>query len=77
MWKKSTYSGADGCVEVDLSLSAPAGIDLDANAVVEFTEDGVHVWRQGNPDVRLLFTFEEWDAFVLGVRDGEFDLEES
>jgi hypothetical protein len=25
---------------------------------------------------RLYFTDAEWDAFVLGVRDGEFDLDE-
>jgi hypothetical protein len=25
---------------------------------------------------RLYFTEAEWDAFVLGVRDGEFDLDE-
>jgi len=29
------------------------------------------------PDAgRLYFTEAEWDAFVLGVRDGEFDLDE-
>ena len=26
---------------------------------------------------RLYFTQAEWDAFVLGVRDGEFDLDEN
>jgi len=26
---------------------------------------------------RLYFTEAEWDAFVLGVKDGEFDLDES
>lgn len=25
---------------------------------------------------RLYFTQAEWDAFVLGVKDGEFDLDE-
>jgi hypothetical protein len=31
-----------------------------------------------NPDGdRLYFTEAEWDAFVLGVKDGEFDLDES
>lgn len=25
---------------------------------------------------RLYFTEAEWEAFVLGVRDGEFDLDE-
>ena len=26
---------------------------------------------------RLYFTEADWDAFVLGVKDGEFDLDES
>ena len=26
---------------------------------------------------KLYFTEAEWDAFVLGVKDGEFDLDES
>lgn len=30
-------------------------------------------WRRGGP---LTFTEGEWAAFVLGVRDGEFDVEE-
>ena len=30
------------------------------------------------PDAgRLYFTEAEWDAFVLGVKDGEFDLDEN
>jgi uncharacterized protein DUF397 len=30
------------------------------------------------PDgTKLYFTEAEWDAFVLGVKDGEFDLDES
>jgi hypothetical protein len=30
------------------------------------------------PDAgKLYFTEAEWDAFVLGVKDGEFDLDES
>lgn len=28
------------------------------------------------PGKRLYFTQSEWDAFVLGVQDGEFDLDE-
>jgi uncharacterized protein DUF397 len=31
-----------------------------------------------NPDSgRLYFTQGEWDAFVAGVRDGEFDLDDA
>ncbi len=28
-------------------------------------------------DGKLYFTEAEWDAFVLGVKDGEFDLDEN
>jgi hypothetical protein len=28
----------------------------------------------GDDDTVLVFTPAEWDAFVLGVKDGEFDL---
>jgi hypothetical protein len=31
-----------------------------------------------NPDAgKLYFTQAEWDAFVAGVRDGEFDLDDA
>ena len=34
--------------------------------------------NSGDPDgPRLYFTEAEWDAFVLGVKDGEFDLDEN
>ena len=29
-----------------------------------------------NPKQKLFFTEAEWEAFVLGVKDGEFDLDE-
>lgn len=29
-----------------------------------------------DPDLRLAFTQPEWDAFLGGVRDGEFDLKD-
>ena len=36
------------------------------------------MYDAANPDGdRLYFTEAEWDAFVLGVKDGEFDLDES
>jgi len=36
------------------------------------------MYDAANPDSdRLYFTEAEWEAFVLGVKDGEFDLDES
>jgi Domain of unknown function (DUF397) len=57
-WKKSTLSGYNGnCVEV-------AGL----------AEDTVMVRHSKNPGGGVLsFTAAEWDAFIGGVRNGEFD----
>lgn len=59
-WRKSSYSNGTGgdCVEV---------ADLpDGGRTVRDTKD------RGNGPV-LLFTRAEWQAFVAGVKDGEFD----
>lgn len=58
-WKKASASaGAGACVEV-------AHLD----------NGGVAVRDSKDPDgPTLTFTRHEWDAFVAGARDGEFDL---
>jgi hypothetical protein len=59
-WRKSSYSNGQGgnCVEV---------ADLTGGGrLVRDTKD------QGRGPI-LRFTEAEWNAFVLGVRDGEFD----
>ncbi len=58
-WRKSSRSGTNGgnCVEVALNLP---GI--------------VAIRDSKDPDgPRLAFTPAEWNAFIAGVRDGEFD----
>jgi hypothetical protein len=57
VWRKSSRSGANGCVEVAFA---------DGKVAVRDSKD------QRGPV--LMFTPVEWDAFVGGVRDGEFDL---
>jgi Domain of unknown function (DUF397) len=57
VWRKSTYSAVNGCVEIAL---------LDGMVAVR---DSKH--QQGQA---LVFTPVEWQAFVDGVRDGQFDL---
>jgi hypothetical protein len=61
IWRKSSYSGANGgnCVEV-----AP---NLPGAVVVRDSKD-----RTGPV---LKFSPEDWDAFSARVRDGEFDLD--
>jgi hypothetical protein len=56
-WRKSSYSGSNGCVEVGLGA------------------DGVAVRDSKDPTGPVLrFSAHEWEAFLAGARDGEFDL---
>lgn len=57
-WHKSTKCGGDGCVEVNNS------------------EDGVVALRDSkDPNGPVLkFNFHEWDCFIRGVRNDEFNL---
>lgn len=41
---------------------------------VRIVRDGpVAVWHSREPARELTFTADEWDAFVRGVKDGQFD----
>jgi hypothetical protein len=56
-WRKSSWSGDNGCVEI------------------AFLEDGVAVRDSKNATGPvLLFTAAEWEAFMRGVRGGEFNM---
>ena len=56
MWRKSSRSGANGCVEVALEPAEVAVRDSkDRNGPV------------------LHFNAREWEAFLAGVRNGEFE----
>jgi hypothetical protein len=54
-WRKSTFSGLNGCVEIAV---------LDGQIAVRDSKD-----RNGPI---LLFTHAEWDAFLNGVKSGQF-----
>jgi Domain of unknown function (DUF397) len=59
-WRKSSYSGSSGgnCVEV-----------------AQFPASAIAMRDSKDPDgPRLVFTPDEWQAFVAGVKAGEFDL---
>lgn len=57
-WFKSSFSGSGGCVEV---AHLPEG-----GVAVRDTKD-----RSKAPHV---YTGHEWEAFLSGVKQGEFDL---
>jgi hypothetical protein len=56
-WRKSSASGADNCVEV------------------AFDDDGNVRMRSSRLPTGPIVTYtsSEWAAFLLGVKDGEFD----
>jgi hypothetical protein len=65
---------------------APEGMDgpsMESDGVIVATEAGskensdhvITIRDAKHPDgPKLVFTPDEWHAFVLGVKDGEFDL---
>jgi hypothetical protein len=51
------------------------GPDTDNSVEVAFIGQAIAVRDAKNPDgPALIFTAAEWDAFVGGAKDGEFDL---
>jgi uncharacterized protein DUF397 len=57
-WFKSSFSGANGCVEV---AHLPQG-----GVAVRDTKD--------RSKAAHVYTKPEWEAFLLGAKNGEFDL---
>jgi hypothetical protein len=59
-FRTSSHSGGGGCVEVARSLGG--------EVLMRDTKDHL---RQ----IRLTFTAAEWNSFLRGVKEGEFDLD--
>ena len=61
-YRKSSYSGAynNNCVEVAIERTTTLSV------CVRDTKDP--------SQTTLRFTVDEWNAFIAGVKDGEFDL---
>lgn len=79
-FRKSTESGpwTDNCVEVGAESWKKSSFSTNSAQCVEtaFTGDGtIHIRDTKNPGGPCLhFTVGEWDAFIGGVKNGEFDL---
>ena len=61
VWRKASHSGDTNCVQV-----------LFGDRIVKVRDS-----KSPGHDRFLVFTHDEWRAFIAGVRDGEFDLEET
>jgi hypothetical protein len=70
VWRKASYSGHNGgaCVEVTATRDASAALHKADQELLYLMRDSKD---QDGP--RLAFTAAEWDAFIKGVKDGEFD----
>ncbi|WP_372410004.1 DUF397 domain-containing protein [Streptomyces luteireticuli] len=56
-------------------LSAPDSPTKERVEIAYLPGGAVAMRNSEDPDVVLRYTASEWHAFVLGVRDGEFDIE--
>ncbi|MFJ2827017.1 DUF397 domain-containing protein [Streptomyces sp. NPDC087263] len=57
-------------------LSAPGTEEHEERVEIAYLPEGAVAMRSSlDPDTVLRYTEAEWRAFVLGARDGEFDLE--
>ncbi|MEE1931057.1 DUF397 domain-containing protein [Streptomyces sp. TRM 70351] len=55
-------------------LSAPDSPAEERVEIAHLPGGGVAMRNSAEPDTVLRYTAAEWRAFVLGARDGEFDL---
>lgn len=73
---KSSFSGTNGaCVEVAFAKSTKSGPWTDNCVEVGACDCGIQVRDSKDQTGPVLsFTHAEWNAFLAGVRNNEFDL---
>ena len=85
------HTPGDDAVPIDMRPADTSAVDSEESRVEVYvttdTSAAPHkadeprlyvMYDAANPDGdKLYFTEAEWDAFVLGAKDGEFDLDES
>lgn len=72
VWIKSSYSSQNDCVEFRKSSYSSSN-----DGCVEFGQEGDAVLVRDSKDPQgpvLTFTPKEWKMFLLGAKDGEFDI---
>ena len=72
----SPMTMASGRPDLDLSGAQwQSGSRGRGDVEIAFVEGYIAMRNGGTPDVpAVIFTPREWNAFVLGARDGQFDL---
>lgn len=77
MWRKSTFSSNGDCVEVfrKSTFSGPSGscVDVVRGDGTGHNHTKVRDTKLGEDSAVLHFTESEWQAFIAGVKAGEFD----
>ncbi len=64
-----------GDFDVSRAVWQGASADGEDGVQIAFVDDLIGVRNGANPDGPVLvFDQAEWDAFVLGAKDGEFDI---
>ncbi len=85
------HTPGDDTVSIDAGPIDASAVDSEESRVEVYvtTDTSAAPHKAGEPRLyvmydaanpggdKLYFTEAEWEAFVLGVRDGEFDLDES
>lgn len=54
--------------------SAPGNPEEERVEIARLPGGGMAMRNSADPETVLRYTAAEWEAFVLGARDGEFDL---
>lgn len=54
--------------------SAPGSPEEERVEIARLPGGGMAMRNSADPETVLRYTAAEWEAFVLGARDGEFDL---
>lgn len=71
-WVGSSFCDTSACVQVKFKPVVDA--DPGVPVVTCLPDGSVTVAFSGSPEVKLVYTQDEWEQFRKGVQAGEFDL---
>lgn len=68
-WRRASSCDTGNCVEVQYGCDAGQCVEVSTSAGMRWVRDS----KGGTDSGVLMFTEEEWQAFITGVKAGEFD----